>query len=303
VVQPKPASHTPAARPPHAATVVQPKAPHPATVAQSKAQHPATVAQPKMPHPATIVPGRGLMPPTPPRQPVPSRPPHPATVVQPKAPHPVTVAQPKRPFGGVAGKALPPHPATVQSKSTVAGRPSGGRLSRHDTRMIIQRDTVINWDEYPYDPDDVIDSVRYTRSGSAGGNHFVPNKWIADTIINIIWKLKRKDAIPTLENMTKTVLESKIAAGDFKSLRDFDNFVDYSINGISDHDCNRWSGVSNGDGGGTKLDPPKNSYDIKFAKAYGQRLVKAIEAAYTAQGLQPESNAAPMLEKIKSYIK
>lgn len=65
-------------RPPHPATVAQPKAPHPATVAQLKARHPATVVQPKAPHPATAAQLKA---------------PHAATVVQPKARHPATVAQ------------------------------------------------------------------------------------------------------------------------------------------------------------------------------------------------------------------
>ncbi len=60
--------------------------PHPATV-QGKARppHPATVVQPKAPHPATV---QGK-----------ARPPHPATVVQPKrampGPHAATVARPQ----------------------------------------------------------------------------------------------------------------------------------------------------------------------------------------------------------------
>src|SRR4051812_31688948 len=61
-------------RPPHRATVAQPKAPPPATVVQPKARHPATVAQPKAPHPATAR-GTGL-------------PPHPATVAQRRAAEP-----------------------------------------------------------------------------------------------------------------------------------------------------------------------------------------------------------------------
>jgi hypothetical protein len=51
-------------RPPHPATMAQPKVPHPAMVAQGKGRppHPATVAQPKVPHPAMVVQRKGLPP-------------------------------------------------------------------------------------------------------------------------------------------------------------------------------------------------------------------------------------------------
>ncbi|WP_437600075.1 hypothetical protein WMF28_00770 [Sorangium sp. So ce590] len=100
-------------RPPHPATVAQPKAPHLASApGKGRPPHPATVAQPKAPRLASA-PGKG-------------RPPHPATVAQPKAPrlasapgkgrppHPATVAQPKAPrLASAPGKGRPPHPATV----------------------------------------------------------------------------------------------------------------------------------------------------------------------------------------------
>jgi hypothetical protein len=135
VVQPKEAIGAPAARPPHPATVVQPKAvigapagrsPHPATVAQPRPAIGGPAARP--PHPAMVV------------QPKPAfgapaaRPPHPAMVVQPKPafgapaarpPHPATVVQPKLAFGAPAAR--PPHPAMLAASraphpATVAQR-------------------------------------------------------------------------------------------------------------------------------------------------------------------------------------
>ncbi|XYI02611.1 hypothetical protein ACMHYB_23800 [Sorangium sp. So ce1128] len=108
VAQPKAPFGAPAARPPHPATVAQPKVPFGAPAARPP--HPATVAQPKVPVGAPA-----------------ARPPHPATVAQPKVPigthaarppHPATVAQPKAPIGTHAAR--PPHPAAVVQRASTS---------------------------------------------------------------------------------------------------------------------------------------------------------------------------------------
>jgi hypothetical protein len=92
-----------------------------------------------------------------------------------------------------------------QIRVKVQRRAVFGRMAERSPypAKIVQRETVINWDESPYKPNEVIRSTRYVRSRSAGGNHFVPDKWIADTIINIIRDLKRKDAFGILQKMRR----------------------------------------------------------------------------------------------------
>ena len=95
-------------RPPHPATVVQPKAQRPTTNAWGSARppHPATVVQPKVQRPITSAGS--------------ARPPHPATVVQPKVQRPITSA----------GGAKAPHPATVMRSKGQPGSKRVGSLQR-----------------------------------------------------------------------------------------------------------------------------------------------------------------------------
>ena len=105
-------------RPPHPATVVQPRrAPHPGTGIVEQTPHPATVQRKEAPfgipkelppHPAR--PSRGSA--AQGKSVEGQRPPHPATVVQARrAPHPATVQLKAAPFGIV--RAMPSRPGTV----------------------------------------------------------------------------------------------------------------------------------------------------------------------------------------------
>ena len=125
-------------RPPHPATVVQPKAsppwgagkvlpPHPATVVQKKTLPAAGARKPLPPHPATVVQPKAAI------GGVVQRPPHPATVMQKKAvvgapaarsPHPATVAQPLNPLAAPfvpANLAAPPPPPPPPAPVVGAG--------------------------------------------------------------------------------------------------------------------------------------------------------------------------------------
>lgn len=204
---------------------------------------------------------------------------------------------PQKSASPILGNSLQQH---ASSKPKTRTLPAVSPLTHKNAS--IQRETTLNWDQYTYQEDEVIETVRHKRSGNPGGNHFVPHHFISDTIIDIIWKLTRKKAASILEQLTASV-GNGVVAGGFTTKRSYDNFVDSCIHAVSDQTDNRWTGKSHGDARGTKLDPPRKKADKEDAAEYGTRFTKAIKAAYMAQDEMPPLSVQSMLKQISKLSK